>query len=350
MEGTMKALVMERYLDFELKDWEIPQITDSQVLVKVRAVSICGSDIGGSNGKSGRRIPPIIMGHEASGDIVEVGKAVRGWHAGQRVTFDSTEYCGECSFCRKGQINLCENRKVLGVSCDEYRRHGAMAEYVAVESRTLYALPDSVSYEEAALVEPLSIGVHAVAISPIQMGDVVLINGCGTIGLMTLQAVKASGASRIIMSDLDDSRLDIAASMGATDLINSDSVDVPEQVYKLTGGRGADLAFDTVGLEVTVRNAIYSLRKGGCVVAIGNIGQEIRFPLQYCITRQIRMQGSCASSGEYDICLSMIASGKIDVSPFLQNLMPLEQGKAAFERFYNREPNLLKVVLTAGKD
>lgn len=125
MSGTMKALVMERYLDFTWKDQPVPEITDTQVLVKVRAVAICGSDIGGSNGKSGRRIPPIIMGHEASGDIVQVGGQVRGWQVGQRVTFDSTEYCGTCSFCRKGMINLCENRKVLGVSCDEYRRlHG----------------------------------------------------------------------------------------------------------------------------------------------------------------------------------------------------------------------------------
>jgi len=342
----MRALVMEKYLDFEMKDWPIPQITDTQVLVRVRAVAICGSDIGGSNGKSGRRIPPIIMGHEASGDIVEAGKNVTNWSVGQRVTFDSTEYCGECRFCRKGQINLCDNRKVLGVSCDEYRRHGAMAEYVAVEARTLYALPENVSYEEAALVEPLSIGVHAVAISPIQMGDVVLINGCGTIGLMTLQAAKASGASRIIVSDLDDTRLAVAGRMGAADLLNSANANVPDQVHILTGGKGADLAFDAVGLEPTIHNAIYSLRKGGCVVAIGNIGQEIKFPLQYCITRQIRLQGSCASSGEYDTCLSMIASKQINLAPFLAEQMPLEQGKAAFDRFYNKEPNLLKIILT----
>lgn len=345
MNGTMKALVMERYLDFELKEWPIPEITDSQVLVKVKAVAICGSDIGGSNGKSGRRIPPIIMGHEASGDIVEVGKAVQGWHVGQRVTFDSTEYCGECSFCRRGQINLCDHRKVLGVSCDEYRRHGAMAEYVAVEARTLYALPECVTYEEASLVEPLSIGVHAAAISPLKMGDVVLINGCGTIGLMTLQAVKASGASRIIMSDLDDARLELAGKMGATDLINSAKSKVTEQISVLTQGKGVDLAFDAVGVEDTVQAAIYSLRKGGCVVAIGNIGQEIKFPLQYCITRQIRVQGSCASSGEYDVCLAMIASKKVDLTPFLQNKMPLERGKEAFERFYRKEPNLLKIIL-----
>lgn len=341
----MKALVMRAYQQFELEDWDIPEITPSQVLVRVRAVAICGSDIGGSFGRNGRRIPPIIMGHEASGDIVKVGQQVRGYQVGQRVTFDSTEYCGECRFCRKGMINLCENRKVLGVSCGEYRRHGAMAEYVAVESRTLYALPDDVSYEEAALVEPLSIGVHAAAISPIRMGDTVLINGCGTIGLMTLQAVRASGAARVIVSDMNADRLALAKRMGATDTVNIGEKKLPEAIDRLTDGQGVDLAFDAVGVSDSVYNALMSVRKGGCLVSIGNMEKEIQFPLQDCVVRQVRFQGSCASSGEYDICLSLIASGKIDLSPFLKETMPLSEGKKAFERFYNREPGLLKIIL-----
>lgn len=350
MKDTMKALVMERYQEFNMRSWDIPKTMDSQVLVKVRAVAICGSDIEGSYGNNGRRIPPIIMGHEASGDIVEVGKNVEGWSVGQRVTFDSTEYCGVCTFCRRGQVNLCENRRVLGVSCDEYHRHGAMAEYVAVEARTLYALPESVSYEEGALVEPLSVGAHAVAISPMQNGDTVLINGCGTIGLMTLQAVKASGASRIIVGDRNDFKLKIAAEMGATDLVNIGTQDLPEYISKLTDGQGVDLAFDAVGVEATVKNAIYSLRKGGCLVAVGNISPEINFPLQYCITRQIRVQGSYSSSGEYDMCLGMIAEKKVDLTPFLRNKMPLEKGREAFQRFFDKEPNLLKIILTAGAE
>ncbi len=345
MEGKMKALVMEQYCEFKLKEWEMPCITDSQVLVKVRAVSICGSDVGGSDGKSGRRIPPIIMGHEASGEIVELGAGVKNWQVGQRVTFDSTEYCSECFFCRKGQINLCDNRKVLGVSCDEYRRHGAMAEYVAIEAKTLYALPEHVTYEEAALVEPLSIGVHAVAVSPLCLGDTVLIHGCGTIGLMILQAVKARGGSQIIVSDLDEDRLNVALQMGAHYAINSKDTDVPERVRELIGDRGVDIVFDAVGIEPTIRSGIFSLRKGGCLVAVGNLSKEIQFPIQYCITRQIRIQGSCASSGEYDTCLAMIASKQIDLTPFLSNSMPLEQGELAFQRLYNKEPNLLKVIL-----
>lgn len=342
----MKALVMEQYKDFNIREWEVPDITETQVLVKLKACAICGSDVGGSDGKSGRRIPPIIMGHEASGVIVRVGSAVSGWSVGQRVTFDSTEYCGTCKFCRSGQINLCSNRKVLGVSCDEYRRHGAMAEYIAIEARTLYAIPDEVSFEEAALVEPLSIGVHAVAISPIKLGDTVLINGGGTIGLMTLQAVKAAGASRIILCDRKDDKLELARAMGATETVNSATEDVPEYCRSITNGEGVDLAFDAVGADNTINTDILCLRKGGCLVAIGNMAREVNFPLQYCVTRQIRVQGSCASSGEYDICLNMIAGHKIDLTPFLATKMPLEQGKEAFQRFYDREKGLLKIILT----
>lgn len=342
----MKALVMEQYKDFHIREWEMPAITDTQVLVKLKACAICGSDVGGSDGKSGRRIPPIIMGHEASGVIVELGKRVEGWSVGQRVTFDSTEYCGECRHCRAGMINLCSRRRVLGVSCDEYRRHGAMAEYIAIEARTLYAIPDGVSFQEAALVEPLSIGVHAVAISPLRMGDSVLINGGGSIGLMTLQAVRAAGASRIILADRKDDKLALARSMGATDTVNSAQEDVPAFCRQLTGGEGVDLVFDAVGAENNVNAGILSLRKGGCLVAIGNLTREISIPLQYCITRQLRIQGSCASSGEYDICLNMIAGKKIDLSPFLAAQMPLEQGREAFQRFYDREPGLQKIILT----
>lgn len=342
----MKALVMRQPVEFEYADWPIPEITDTQVLVRVRAVSICGSDVEGSRGKNGRRIPPIIMGHEASGEIVQVGPAVQGWQIGQRVTFDSTEYCGHCRFCRGGLVNLCDNRKVLGVSCDEYRRHGAMAEYVAIESRTLYALPDSVSYAEAALVEPFSVGVHATAISPLKMGDTVLINGCGTIGLMTLQAARAAGAARILAADRNETRRAIALASGATEVIDSSADNIPAQLLERTNGRGVDVAFDAVGVNKTINDSIYSLRKGGCAVSIGNITTEVNFPLQYCIVHQIRVQSSYASCGEYDICLAMIAQKKVTLDPFLKAIMPLSEGKEAFARLLSKEPGLQKIILT----
>ncbi|MFN2231860.1 MAG: alcohol dehydrogenase catalytic domain-containing protein, partial [Anaerolineae bacterium] len=158
----MKALLLQAYNDFIYTDVAEPAIGPEEVLVEVRACGICGSDVHGMDGSSGRRIPPIIMGHEAAGVIVETGPEVTGWQVGDRVTFDSTVYCGKCYFCRRGEINLCDNRRVLGVSCDEYRRHGAFAEYVAIPQHILYRLPEGLAFEQAAMVEALSIAFHAV--------------------------------------------------------------------------------------------------------------------------------------------------------------------------------------------
>ena len=341
----MKALVLEAYDQFALRDVPVPEIKPSQVLVRVKACAICGSDVYGASGASGRRIPPVIMGHEASGVIVEVGRDVIGWEKGESVTFDSTEYCGCCKYCRRGEINLCDNRKVLGVSCREYRRNGAMAEYVAVEGRTLYRIPQGVSFAEAALAEPLSIGVHAVSISPLKLGDTVLVAGAGTIGLMVLQAAKAAGAGLTIVSDIDDARLCTAKEMGADITVNSSQNELPAFIKELTEGCGADIAFDAVGMEAATSSAIASLRKGGCIVCIGNAQPDMKLPFQEMVTRQIRLQGSCASAGEYDVCLGMIKQKQVCLGPVLKDRMPLEQGAEAFARLIIREPGLLKIIL-----
>src|SRR5579862_5796405 len=158
----MKALVLEDYKRLVFKDVPTPAPADGEVLVAVQACGICGSDVHGMDGSTGRRRPPIIMGHEAAGIIAGLGKNVRGWREGDRVTFDSTVYCGECEFCRRGEINLCQNRRVLGVSCENYRQDGAFAGFVRGPQRILYRVPENLKVEEAALVEPCAIGHHAV--------------------------------------------------------------------------------------------------------------------------------------------------------------------------------------------
>src|SRR4051794_16648993 len=153
----MKALVLKDYKQFAYEDVPTPTPGPDEVLVAVKACGICGSDVHGMDGSSGRRRPPIIMGHEAAGVIVKAGRDVRNWENGQRVTFDSTIYCGRCDYCRKGEINLCNNRRVLGVSCEDYRQHGAFAEFLAVPDRILYNVPEQLPFEFAAMVEPFSI-------------------------------------------------------------------------------------------------------------------------------------------------------------------------------------------------
>ncbi|HEV2453829.1 MAG TPA: alcohol dehydrogenase catalytic domain-containing protein, partial [Verrucomicrobiae bacterium] len=194
----MKALVLQEYRRFVLTDFATPDVQPDEVLVRVRACGICGSDVHGMDGSSGRRIPPIVMGHEAAGEIAKVGAAVTGWKTGDRVTFDSTIYCGECWYCKSGSVNLCENRRVLGVSCAEYRRHGAFAEFVAVPRRILYRLPENLSFDQAAMVEAVSVAVHAVKRTALPKGASVMVVGTGMIGLLVVQALRVAGCKQII--------------------------------------------------------------------------------------------------------------------------------------------------------
>lgn len=341
----MNALLLTEYKKLEMVEMPEPEVGDDDVLVRVRACGICGSDVHGFDGSSGRRNPPLVMGHEASGEVAKMGKNVTDFKEGDRVTFDSTVYCGKCFFCQKGDVNLCENRQVIGVAPKEYRRHGAFAEYVTVPRRIMYKLPDSFPFEQAALIEAVSIGVHAVSITPVKLGDTAVIMGAGMIGLVTLQAAKAAGCTRIIAIDVDDLKLERAKAMGATDILNSKNVDAPKAVYEMTGGFGADVAFECVGYSEPVATAIYSVRKGGTVTLVGNLQQKIELPLQYVVTRQIRLQGSCASNGEYPQCIDLMARGVIKVAPLITAVAPLADGPSWFNRLYNHEPNLMKVVL-----
>lgn len=340
----MKALVLTEYRRFEIQDLPEPEIGPEEVLVAVRACGICGSDVHGMDGSTGRRRPPIVMGHEAAGVIVRRGDAVRQWQEGERVTFDSTIYCGHCGYCRAGQINLCDNRRVLGVSCEDYRRHGAFAEFVAVPQHILYRLPENLSFEWAALVEPVSIAFHAVRRTRVALGDTAVVVGSGMIGLLLVQALRLSGCGRILAVDVDPRRLQLACRMGADEAIDARQ-DVAAEVARRTGGRGADLAFEAVGLTPSVQSAVASLRKGGQLTLVGNISPKIELPLQAVVTRELTLWGSCASQGEYPACLDALARGAIKVDELLSAVAPLEEGPSWFERLYAANEGLMKVVL-----
>jgi L-iditol 2-dehydrogenase len=342
----MKALVLTDYKQFAVQDMPEPALGPNDVLIRVKACGICGSDVHGMDGSTGRRRPPIVMGHEASGLIEKKGAAVKDYKIGDRVTFDSTIYNPHSFFSKRGQINLCDDRKVLGVSCEEYRQHGAFAELVSVPDHILYALPPTMTYEQAALVEPVSIAVHARNLTPIEDGDTAVVFGAGLIGLMMVQVLKNTACKQIIAVDIDEGKLQIAREVGAAHVINSgNGSDVPAAIKALTGGRGADIAFECVGIEPTVRAAVAGVRKGGTVTLVGNLAKDVSVPLQAVVTRQIRLQGSCASSGEYPECLDLISSGKVNVDRFISALSPLEDGANWFDRLYKREPGLMKVVL-----
>jgi L-iditol 2-dehydrogenase len=342
----MKALLLSEYKKLELTDLPRPQPGAGEVLVKVAACGICGSDVHGYDGTSGRRIPPIVMGHEAAGIIAETGPGVSGFKNGDRITFDSTVYCGECDFCRKGQVNLCDFRQVVGVSCGDYRRYGAFAEYVVVPQRILYHLPDSLSFPEAAMLEAVSVALHAVRVTEMRGGETALVIGAGMIGLLTLQAALAAGAGRVMIADVDATRLKMAKEMGADEALHLSGAELIAEIMRLTAAKGADVVLEAVGRNETISAAIDSVRKGGTVTLIGNITPEIKLPLQKVVSREIRLQGTAASAGEYLEAIKLMTAGKIRVKPLISAVSPLDEGPRWFERLYSHEPNLMKVVLT----
>jgi len=339
----LKALVLKRYGELVLEEVPEPGLSPDDVLVRVKACGICGSDVHGMDGSTGRRLPPLIMGHEASGVVVETGADVTGYVKGDRVTFDSTVYCGVCPYCRSGRMNLCDRRRVLGVACDEYRRDGAFAEYVAVPQRILHRLPEGVTFEQAAMVEPLSVAFHAVGLAGVSLNETAVVFGAGVIGLLVVQLLKAAGCGRIIAVDVDADRLALASKLGADVVVDSRGEDAAGGISRLTGG--ADKAFDAVGVEETVTAGVESLKKGGTLVLIGNLVPVVGFPLQKVVARQLTVLGSCASSGEYPACLDMIGRGVVDVDGLISVTAPLSEGPVWFERLRNREPGLLKVIL-----
>jgi L-iditol 2-dehydrogenase len=341
----MKGLLLKQYMDLEVTDLPKPEIGPHDVLVRVRACGICGSDVHGLDGSTGRRIPPLVMGHEAAGVIAEVGRSVKQWKPGERVTFDSTVSCGQCHFCRRGDINLCDNRQVLGVSCGDYRRNGAFAEYVAVPENILYRLPDALSFDHAAMIEAVSIAVHAVNLTPRSLGDTAVVVGSGMIGQLTIQAAKVAGFSRVFAVDVDDAKLERARKLGADETFNSKTCDAAAEIVAKTGGHGVDAALEAVGATDPIRTAIASVRKGGTVTLIGNIAPKIELPLQAVVTRQIRLQGSCASSGEYPACIELLSSAAIRVDTMISARTPLEQAASWFDRLYRHEPDLMKVIV-----
>lgn len=346
----MKALVLEEYNKLVYRDFPDPKPADNEVLVKIKACGICGSDIHGMDGSTGRRIPPLIMGHEASGVIVEVGSGVKNWKPGDRVTFDSTIYPLDDWYTLKGHYNLSDNRQVLGVSPGTYKRHGAFAEFVNVPEHILYKIPDNVSFEEAAMTEPIAVAAHAVQLSKIRTGESALVVGAGMVGVFVIQLLKIAGCYPVIAVDPNPERLKLSLEHGADAAFSSELKELESQILLLTNQKGADTGFDVAGINESVQTCINLIRKGGTAVLIGNLAPQIKFPLQKVVTQEIKIQGSCAINGEYELVLQLMSQKKIKVEKMITAVAPLAEGAKWFERLYNKEPGLNKVLLVPDQD
>ncbi|MEL7496466.1 MAG: galactitol-1-phosphate 5-dehydrogenase [Planctomycetota bacterium] len=340
----MKALNLTATSTFELIEVEVPMIGSDEVLVEVKATGICGSDVHGIDGSSGRRIPPVIMGHESAGVIAKVGEAVADWNVGQRVTFDSTIYCNQCPFCVSGRVNLCDQRRVLGVSCGEYNQPGAFAQFISVPARILYEIPETMSFAEAAFCEPVAVALHAVKRVGVQPGNSAVVIGAGIIGLLIVQALKDAGCQHVIAVDLDPFKLEMAKQLGA-DTVIMGGEGAEERVLHSTQGNGVHVAMEVVGISATVDLAVNVLAKGGSLGCVGNISPAVEFPWQKMVTRELTVYGSCAIQNEYPLAIEKIDSGAIQVQPMISMIVPLSDGADWFARLHRNDENLLKVIL-----
>src|SRR5450756_2095870 len=319
----MKALVYTGPLQLDYTDRPAPVAATGEVLVRVKAVAICGSDVHGYTGTTGRRIPPVVMGHEASGVIEAVGPGTEGWAPGARVTFDSIVWCGACRPCLLGRTNLCETRQTFGVSTPAFRRDGAMAEYVVVPARLLHQLPDAVSFDAAAMVEPAAVAMHAARISEIQTGDLVVVVGAGLIGILAMQAARMLGAGIVAIADVVPERLELARRLGADVMIDSGD------------GKPAD----------SIDKATALTRPGGRLTLIDNVQPRVEQDLQGIVSGELTIRGSSASAGEYPDCIERIADRRLRVAELISRILPLAEGRAGFESLHGGEPGLMRIVL-----
>lgn len=337
----MKGLV---YHGNEVLKWqEVPDVipNDNEVKIKIKAAGICGSDVHGYQGITGRRIPPLIMGHEFSGVVSEVGKQVETLKVGDRVVPYPVDYCGECSFCKKGLVQLCSNRRQFGVLTVD----GAFAEYICVPEKVCFHLDDNTSYSAGSTVEPLAVATRAVKQAGNIEGKNVLIVGSGTIGLMVLACVKIQNPAKVIVSDLSECRLSVAKKMGADIVINPSEMDIKETILKNTDDKGVDISFEAVGATPTCVQSLENLRIGGKSVWLGQGKKMVEIGMLDIVTRELNVMGSFMYGlEEFKSAVDMLNQGKVDVKPIISEEVPMRHAAKWFEILKNPE-GFIKVVL-----
>lgn len=346
MSATMRALVLESSpFGFAVRDLPCPQPGTGEALIKIEVCLICGSDL---HTQSGRRRAPIIMGHEFAGKVVSVGRGEDAQLIGKRVTADSTLYCGECPQCRKGQVNICREKRIFGVHCDAFKLDGAFSQYLVVPIRLLHLLPDNVTFTQGAFVEPLAVALNAVEQAKSVDGSRVAVFGCGNIGALVCLHLARFRPAKLIAIDVDPAKLALAKDFGATTAINPQGMDeqqVIDAIFAETGREGLDYAFEAVGRVETVRPAVLSLAPGGTIVAIGNTTPAINVPWQHMVANNKHMRAATAICGQYPACVALLGSGKLDVLRMLGACWSLEEAADKFADHAAGKLGLFKVAI-----
>lgn len=330
---------------FEIQERPMPAAGAGDVLVKIEYVGICGSDVhffeSGHCGAS-TCTTPFILGHEVAGTVVAVGENVTTHKAGDRVAIEPGQTCGVCQFCTSGQYNLCPNVEFFATPPYD----GALMQYVRYPAHMAFKLPENVSSKEGALVEPLSVGIHAARRGNVTLGDTVVISGTGCIGLVTLLACKSMGASKIIAVDVFENRLDKALELGATHVIRADKEDVAACIAKFTDGAGADKVFETSGNPRSIGQTVHFTCPGGTIVMIGYAPQdEVPFNFGRMIDKEISIKSVFRYRNIYPIAISAIASGSIDISKLVSHEFTFEESQHAFDSVVQNKQEIIKGII-----
>jgi 2-desacetyl-2-hydroxyethyl bacteriochlorophyllide A dehydrogenase len=325
----------------EFEDRPVPALTAGKVLIKTRAVSICGSDLHTFKGKHPFAPLPAALGHELAGEIAAVGDQVSCLQVGDRVVLEPVITCGHCEFCLKGVYNLCTR-----VSFYHRQGQGAFTPYFVADQQRVYKLPDNVTFEEGALVEPLAVAVHAVKKSGIRMGDSVAVIGAGAIGLMILALSRLQGATGIFAVDTQDYRLKMAQDLGARDAFNNIDGKAVEKIIERTGGLGVEVSFEAVGIQLTFVQALQVLKKGGHAVLAGlNAKPEVTLPANIFVQKEISLSGTQGYCHDYQTALALLESGAVDLSPFITHTLSHDALQEGFDLLTSAGHEAVKVVV-----
>jgi len=325
--------------------WErpIPPLGDLDVLIKVRATALCGSDLHIFKGKHLAVSLPVPVGHEIVGEVAEVGAGVTKVKPGDRVTVEPVIVCGECHYCQRGDYHLCAN-----ISFQYRQGQGGLTTDFITSERWVHLLPNSISYSAGALIEPLAVAVHAVRLANLNISESVAIFGAGAIGLLILQAAKAVGAGKIFITDIRESRLNAALNFGASGAFNGSKCNPVEEILKQTDGIGVQHVFEAVGLEITLNQALQALRKGGDAVLVGLFEDErVALPANIFVQKEISLVGSQGYHWDFQRAIELIQHGKIDLEKMITHQFHLEQTQQAFDVLMDPNQEAVKVVISS---
>ena len=338
----MKAIVYEGPNILNYTDVPDVQPSAGEVKLKVRACGICGSDVAGYQGLTGRRIEPMIMGHEFCGEVEDFGEGEFKLKKGDLVAVYPVNFCGECEMCRKGDVHLCLNKRSYGVLAE----NGAFADYICVPEKCCFPVADGVSPVIGSLMEPLAVAYRGVCHLGDLTGKSVFLAGTGTIGLLALSCAKMKGAEKIFVSDMDDDRLQVAKALGADIIINPAKEDVKQVVLDNTNGMGTDAGIEAVGIAPTVQQVMSALRFGGTAVWIGNNRKMIEMNMQEVVTRELKIEGTFLYGyQEFREVVDILNKGLLKVDPLVSKVITLEEAPVYFEKLKNHEDHLIKVVV-----